>query len=137
MGKGGQCAHRVRGDRRGDGNRLAATTSMDALLPGGVERVTTSCATLEANLPAHPPADLDREFVAAVDEYVKALSGDPATPAAPWRVDTDALLAANTGVRTAAALLTDADGAERVLVAEIATITAVVTEVAASDIEVG
>lgn len=99
--------------------------------------VTTSCATLEANLPAHPPADLDREFVAAVDEYVKALSGDPATPAAPWRVDTDALLAANTGVRTAAALLTDADGAERVLVAEIATITAVVTEAAASDIEVG
>ncbi|MEH3128822.1 MAG: FUSC family protein [Mycolicibacterium neoaurum] len=99
--------------------------------------VTTSCATLEANLPAHPPADLDREFVAAVDEYVKALSGDPATPAAPWRVDTDALLAANAGVRTAAALLTDADGAERVLVAEIATITAVVTEVAASDIQVG
>ncbi|WBP92237.1 FUSC family protein [Mycolicibacterium neoaurum] len=98
--------------------------------------VTTSCATLEANLPAHPPADLDREFVAAVDEYVKALSGNPATPAAPWRVDTDALLAANAGVRTAAALLTDADGAERVLVAEIATITAVVTEVAASDIQV-
>ncbi|MGN7778173.1 FUSC family protein [Mycolicibacterium sp. 22603] len=99
--------------------------------------VTTSCATLEANLPAHPPAGLDREFVAAVDEYVKALSGDPATPAAPWRVDTDALLAANAGVRTAAALLTDADGAERVLVAEIATITAVVTEVATSDIQVG
>ncbi|TQK27358.1 FUSC family protein [Arthrobacter sp. SLBN-53] len=99
--------------------------------------VTTSCATLEANLPAHPPVDLNREFVAAVDEYVKALSGDPATPAAPWRVDTDALLAANAGVRTAAALLTDADGAERVLVAEIATITAVVTEVAASDIQVG
>lgn len=98
--------------------------------------VTTSCATLEAHLPAHPPATLNREFVAAVDEYVKALSGDPATPAAPWRVDTDALLAAGAGVRQAAALLTDADAAERVLVGEIATITAVVTEVAARDIEV-
>lgn len=99
--------------------------------------VTTSCAALEAHLPAHPPATLNREFVAAVDEYVKALSGDPATPAAPWRVDTDALLAAGAGVREAAALLSDADAAERVLVGEIATITAVVTEVAAGDIQVG
>ncbi|MGW0160997.1 FUSC family protein [Mycobacterium sp. NPDC003323] len=98
--------------------------------------VTTSCASLEAHLPAHPPSNLNREFVAAVDDYVKALSGDPATPAAPWRVDTDALLAASAGVREAATLLTDADAAERVLVGEIATITAVVTEVASSDIQI-
>ncbi|MGK2868234.1 MAG: FUSC family protein [Mycobacterium sp.] len=93
--------------------------------------VTTSCATLEAHLPAHPPPTLNREFVAAVDDYVKALCGEPATPAAPWSVDTDALLAASAGVREAAVLLTDAHAAERVLVGEIATITGVVTEITA------
>lgn len=93
--------------------------------------VTTSCATLEAHLPAHPPPNLNREFVAAVDDYVKALCGEPATPAAPWSVDTDALLAASASVREAAALLTDAHAAERVLVGEIATITGVVTEITA------
>lgn len=96
--------------------------------------VTTSCATLEAHLPAHPPPNLNREFVAAVDDYVKALCGDPATPAAPWSVDTDALLAASAGVRDAAATLTDAHAAERLLVGEIATITGVVTGIATRDI---
>ncbi|MDF2584004.1 MAG: hypothetical protein K0R33_2647 [Mycobacterium sp.] len=96
--------------------------------------VTTSCATLEAHLPAHPPPNLNREFVAAVDDYVKALSGEPATPAAPWSVDTDALLAAGASVRDAASSLTDAHAAERLLVGEIATITAVVTEIATRDI---
>jgi uncharacterized membrane protein YccC len=98
--------------------------------------VTTSCATLEAHLPAHPPPGLDREFVSAVDDYVKALCGEPATPAAPWSVDTDALLAAGAGVRDAAALLTDAHAAERLLVGEISNITGVVTEIASSDIRV-
>lgn len=98
--------------------------------------ITTSCAALEAHLPAHPPATLNRDFVAAVDDYVKALSGDPATPAAPWRVDSEALLAAGDGVRAAAPLLTDAHAAERVLVAEIATITSVVTEIATREVPV-
>jgi uncharacterized membrane protein YccC len=98
--------------------------------------VTTSCATLEAHLPAHLPPNLNREFVAAVDDYVKALCGEPATPAAPWSVDTDALLAASVGVREAAALLTDAHAPERLLVGEIANITGVVTEIASSDIRV-
>ena len=96
--------------------------------------VTTSCAALEAHLPPHPPPQLNREFVAAVDDYVKALCGEPATPAAPWSVDTDALLAASAGVRDAAASLTDAHAAERLLVGEIATITGVVTEIATRDI---
>ncbi|MGB5110397.1 MAG: FUSC family protein [Mycobacterium sp.] len=96
--------------------------------------VTTSCATLEARMPAHPPPNLNREFVAAVDDYVKALCGEPATPAAPWSVDTDALLAASAGVREAAALLADAHADERLLVGEIANITGVVTEIASSDI---
>ena len=99
--------------------------------------VTTSCAALEAHLPAHPPPNLNREFVAAVDDYVKALSGDPATPAAPWSVDTDALLTASAGVREAAALLTDDHAAERLLVGEICNITAVVTDIAASDVKLG
>lgn len=97
--------------------------------------VTSSCATLEAHLPGRPPAALNREFIAAVDDYVNALCGEPATPAAPWSVDTDALLAAGTGVQDASTLLTDADAAERVLVGEIATITEVVADIATSDIE--
>ncbi|MGK2903288.1 MAG: FUSC family protein [Mycobacterium sp.] len=96
--------------------------------------VTTSCATLEARLPDHPPPNLNREFVAALDDYVKALCGEPATPAAPWSVDTDALLAASAGVREAAALLTDAHAAERLLVGEISNITGVVTDIASCDI---
>jgi hypothetical protein len=49
-------------------------------------------------------------------------------------VDTDALLAAGVSVRDAASSLTDAHAAERLLVGEIATITAVVTEIATRDI---
>lgn len=98
--------------------------------------VTTSCSALEAHLPAHPPPGLNREFVAAVDDYVKALSGDPATPGAPWSVDIEALSAATASVRDAAALLTDAHAAERLLVGEIANITGALTEIASSDIRV-
>lgn len=98
--------------------------------------VTTSCTALEAHLPSHPPPGLNREFVAAVDDYVKALTGDPATPGAPWSVDTDALSAATASVRDAAALLTDAHAAERLLVGEIANITGALAEIAASDIRV-
>ncbi|GAA2565827.1 FUSC family protein [Mycolicibacterium diernhoferi] len=97
--------------------------------------VTTSCAALEAHLPAHPPPNLNREFVAAVDDYVKALCGDPATPAAPWSVDSDALLTASASVREASALLTDDHAAERLLVGEICNITTVVTDIAATDIK--
>lgn len=73
--------------------------------------------------------------MAAVDDYVKALCGDPATPAAPWSVDSDALLTASASVREASALLTDDHAAERLLVGEICNITTVVTDIAATDIK--
>ncbi|MCV7279049.1 FUSC family protein [Mycolicibacterium flavescens] len=85
--------------------------------------VTASCAALEDSLPPHPPAALTREFIAAVDDYIDALRGAPATPAAPWTVDVAALTAAAQQVRERAAGVTGDDGALRVLVAEIASIT--------------
>ncbi|MHA3021437.1 FUSC family protein [Mycobacterium sp. BMJ-28] len=95
--------------------------------------VTTSCATLEATLPAHPSPTLDREFISAIDGYVKALMGNPATPAAPWRVDAEQLTAAAVAVRDAAALLRREHGPARVLVAELATITRMVVDIAAEN----
>lgn len=92
--------------------------------------VTTSCATLESTLPAHPSPTLNREFTSAIDGYVKALMGNPATPAAPWRVDTEQLNAASVAVRDAAPLLGPDDGPARVLVGELATITRVLVEIA-------
>jgi uncharacterized membrane protein YccC len=92
--------------------------------------VTTSCATLESTLPAHPSPTLNREFTSAIDGYVKALTGNPATPAAPWRVDTEQLNAAAVAVRDAASLLGPDDGPARVLVGELATITRVLVDIA-------
>jgi hypothetical protein len=92
--------------------------------------ITTSCATLESTLPAHPSPTLNREFTSAIDGYVKALMGNPATPAAPWRVDTEQLNAAAVAVRDAAPLLGADDGPARVLVGELATITRVLVDIA-------
>ena len=66
---------------------------------------------------------LTPEFVAAVDDYVDALRGAPPNPAKPWTVDIAALTAANQLVREQAARLDAENGAARVLVAEVATIT--------------
>ncbi|MEO3759387.1 FUSC family protein [Mycobacterium sp. B14F4] len=85
--------------------------------------VTSACTALEASLPNHPPASLTPEFIAAVDDYVDALRGAPPTPATPWTVDIAALTAANQQVRERAGGLTAENGAARVLVAEIASIT--------------
>jgi uncharacterized membrane protein YccC len=85
--------------------------------------VTTSCATLEASLPAQPSATLSGDFVVAIDEYAEALSGGPATPGAPWSLDGDRLAAAEQRIREAARHLGPDDTASRVLVAEIGDIT--------------
>ncbi len=85
--------------------------------------VTSSCTALERSLPPHPSAALSREFVLAVDDYVEALRGDPPTPATPWSIDTVQLAAADQQLRDAATHIVSDDGAARVLVAEVGTIT--------------
>jgi uncharacterized membrane protein YccC len=107
-----------------------ATTSDSADLRRWLKRyrtalnaVTTSCATLESTLPAHPPPSLSGDFVVAIDEYADALCGGPATPGAPWHIDGDRLAAAEQRIREAARQLGQDDAASRVLVAEIGDIT--------------
>jgi uncharacterized membrane protein YccC len=85
--------------------------------------VTSSCTSLEGSLPAKPTTALSREFVAAVDDYVDALRGALPSPATPWTVDVVELTAANQQVREQGALLAADNGAARMLVAELATIT--------------
>ncbi|RAV11606.1 FUSC family protein [Mycolicibacterium sp. GF69] len=93
--------------------------------------VTISCATLEDNLPTRPPAAITPEFIAAVDDFVDALRGAPPNPGTPWAVDIAALTAANQQVRERADALSGDDGAARVLVAEIASITRSLSGIAA------
>jgi uncharacterized membrane protein YccC len=85
--------------------------------------VTTSCATLEASLPAHPSPTLSDDFVVAIDEYAEALGGEPTSPGAPWRIDGDRVAAAEQRIRESARHLGPHDTASRVLVAEIGDIT--------------
>ena len=94
--------------------------------------VTSACTALEGSLPSWPSTVLSREFVAAVDDYVDALRGAPPTPATPWTVDIVELTATNQQVREQGALLAADNGAARVLVAEVATITRSLTGIAAS-----
>ena len=93
--------------------------------------VTSACTSLESSLPSQSPAALTPDFVAAVDDYVEALRGAPPNPALPWTVDVTALTAANQQVREQAARLAG-DGAARVLVAEVATITRSLAAIAPS-----
>ena len=90
--------------------------------------VTSSCTALEQSLPPHPSATLSREFVLAVDDFVEALRGDPPTPATPWGIDTAQLTAADQQLRAAATHIDD--GAARVLVAEVGSITRSLTGIA-------
>ena len=85
--------------------------------------VTSSCTSMEGSLPAQPSTALSREFVAAIDDYVDALRGAPPSPATPWTVDIVELTAANQQVREHGAQLAADNGAARLLVAELATIT--------------
>jgi hypothetical protein len=84
--------------------------------------VTAACAALETTLPAQPPSGLSGDFTVAVDSYVEALCGDPATPGAPWRVDVGRLTEAAQRVRSE--LPGSDDATSRALVTEIGTITA-------------
>ena len=94
--------------------------------------VTGACMSLEGSLPAKPPAAVTPEFIAAVDDFVDALRGAPPNPAKPWTVDVAALTAANQLVREQAGRLEADDGALRVLLAEVATITRSLSDIAAT-----
>jgi uncharacterized membrane protein YccC len=97
---------------------------------GALNAVTSACTSLESSLPAQPPAALTPEFIAAVDDYVDALRGAPPNPAKPWTVDIASLTAANQLVRDQAAAFDADDGALRVLVAEVASITRALSGIA-------
>ncbi|AKS34126.1 FUSC family protein [Mycolicibacterium goodii] len=85
--------------------------------------VTSACTTLENNLPTHPSSALPAEFVAAVDDYVTALLGAPPSPAVPWSLDTGELSASLRRVQDVASTLAADNGAARILVGELSTIT--------------
>jgi uncharacterized membrane protein YccC len=93
--------------------------------------VTSSCTSLESSLPTQPSTALSREFVAAIDDYVDVLRGAPASPATPWTVDIAELTTANQQVRAEASRLAEDNGAARLLVAEVATITRSLSGIAA------
>lgn len=85
--------------------------------------VTASCTTLETGLAQRPAAAWSGEFVLAVDEYVESLCGDPPTPASPWTVDSVELEAADRRLHDVVPRHGTQEGAARVLVAEVSTIT--------------
>ena len=84
--------------------------------------VTGACATLESHLPT-PDVAVDRRFVVAVDDYVDSLRGDSPSAGQPWEIDTAHLVEADQQLRDAAVLLTTDNAGQRVLLAEVATIT--------------
>ncbi|MGV9799324.1 FUSC family protein [Mycobacterium sp. NPDC003449] len=85
--------------------------------------VTSACTTLENSLPTHPSSALQGEFIAAVDDYVEALRGAPPSPAVPWSLDTVEVTTALRRVHDVASTLAADNGAARILVAELSTIT--------------
>ncbi|MDY6997430.1 MAG: FUSC family protein [Actinomycetota bacterium] len=92
--------------------------------------VTASCTTLESALPDQPGTAWSGEFVLAVDEYVESLCGDPPTAASPWTVDRVEVQAADKRLRDVVPRHGTHEGAARVLVAEVATITRNVSAIA-------
>lgn len=90
--------------------------------------VTGSCTTMEANLPA-APVSATPEFVAAVDDYIDTLRGDPPNPGSLWSVDLAELSAADRRVREVAHTVTGGSSAARVLVAELGAITRSLTAI--------
>jgi uncharacterized membrane protein YccC len=92
--------------------------------------VTSACTTLENSLPSHPSSALDSEFIAAVDDYVEALRGAPPSPAVPWSLDTVELSAALRRIHDLASTLATDNGAARILVGELSTITGSLADIA-------
>jgi uncharacterized membrane protein YccC len=94
--------------------------------------VTSACTSLESSLTSEAATVLTPEFIAAVDDYVDALRGAPPSAATPWAVDIKELTAASQQVREQGAGLAAGNAAARVLIAEVATITRSLADIAAS-----
>lgn len=97
--------------------------------------VTSACTTLENSLPTHPSSALHGEFIAAVDDYVEALRGAPPSPAVPWSLDTAELSTALRRVHNVASTLSADNGAARILIGELNTITRSLQEIAIDRVE--
>lgn len=97
--------------------------------------VTSACSTLENSLPTHPSSALDSEFIAAVDDYIEALRGAPPSPAEPWSLDSGELSAALRRIHDLASTLATDNGAARILVGELTTITGSVADIAIDGVE--
>ncbi|MUM29247.1 FUSC family protein, partial [Mycobacterium sp. CBMA295] len=97
--------------------------------------VTSACTTLENSLPTHPSSALHSEFIAAVDDYVEALRGAPPSPAVPWSLDTAELSAALRRVHNVAPTLSADNGAARILIGELTTITRSLADIAIDRVE--
>ncbi|MCV7361053.1 FUSC family protein [Mycolicibacterium neworleansense] len=97
--------------------------------------VTSACTTLENSLPTHPSSALHGEFIAAVDDYVEALRGAPPSPAVPWSLDTAELSTALRRVHNVASTLSADNGAARILIGELTTITRSLEEIAIDRVE--
>lgn len=85
--------------------------------------VTGTCAALETYVRAVPAKQLDPQFVLAVDEYADALRGETPSAGQAWHIDAAHLTEADQQLRDVAPLLGPDHAAQRVLVAELATIT--------------
>lgn len=97
--------------------------------------VTSACTTLENSLPTHPSSALHGEFIAAVDDYVEALRGAPPSPAVPWSLDTAEVSAALRRVHNVASTLSADNGAARILIGELTTITRSLQDIAIDRVE--
>ncbi|WP_280830880.1 FUSC family protein [Mycolicibacterium frederiksbergense] len=97
--------------------------------------VTSACTTLENSLPTHPSSALHSEFIAAVDDYVEALRGAPPSPAVPWTLDTAELSTALRRVHDVASTLAADNGAARILVGELSTITRSLADISVDRVE--
>ncbi len=89
----------------------------------GLNAVTGSCAVLEPQVPAARAETVDHRFVGAVENFLEALRGDAPRPGQVWTLDATHLVTAEAQLRAAAALLDKGHVPQRVLVAEVETIT--------------
>lgn len=95
--------------------------------------VTASCAVLERHLASTRPGTLDRRFVVAVDDFVDALRGEAPRAGKAWTLDATHLAATEQQLRDSAAFLDKSHIAQRVLVAEVETITRHLMSIADSE----